>query len=628
MGQRNLSAKSMNHQQNSGSARVNRDTEYSAFDQLDGTHPWGEAVPEGTVLYPVRQLNFGHVAYFNFDLAKEMGLIDKDHPQRLTKKLEKKILETFNLRIINEYDQENNILFPGSKLKPKKYMATRYLQLQHPDKRGLSSGDGRCIWNGTVKNKGTTWDVSSRGTGVTCLAPGFVEAGRPLQSGNTEFGYGCGMAEIDELYASALMAEIFHNNQINTERVLAIIDIGGGVGIGVRAAPNLVRPAHLFLYLKQGNWDALKRATDYLIERQFANREWNFNSSHRKRYDYFLNEVCESFAHFVAQLDREYIFAWLDWDGDNVLATAGIIDYGSVRQFGLRHDQYRYDDVERFSTNLNEQRAKARLTVQVFVQLVDFIRTKEKKPLSVFNRDPLLTQFDRYFKYYLLDHFLYQLGFVRSQREFLLNKSRSQVEELFKNFSYFERVKTYRKLSKVADGVNRPAIFNMRNWSREISSFLFDHVEEFDSALMNPRDVFHLMLASNASRRDSRLTDRLKARINRLQIQYKNLIKKACKDEPLPAVLADISERAQIINREDRLTGNGLIHVVHEIMSFKSKGLPHSEVQKAMDAIVQYQRLRPEVAKSQGSPRLHRTSQAFQLVQNILSLVEGYKEDI
>jgi transcriptional regulator with XRE-family HTH domain len=48
----------------------------------------------------------------------------------------------------------------------------------------------------------------------------------------------------------------------------------------------------------------------------------------------------------------------------------GIIDYGSVRQFGIRHDKYRYDDVERFSTNLNEQKNKARLIVQVFAQLV------------------------------------------------------------------------------------------------------------------------------------------------------------------------------------------------------------------------------------------------------------------
>jgi hypothetical protein len=38
--------------------------------------------------------------------------------------------------------------------------------------------------------------------------------------------------------------------------------------------------------------------------------------------------------------------------------------------------------------------------------------------------------------------------------------------------------------------------------------------------------------------------------------------------------------------------------------------------------------MRPEMAKSPGKPHLHRSSPAFQLMQNILSLVEGYKEDI
>jgi hypothetical protein len=84
-----------------------------------------------------------------------------------------------------------------------------------------------------------------------------------LRSGNHDHGYGCGMAEIDELFGAAILAEIFHRNGIPTERVLAIIDLGKGVGIGVRAAQNLIRPAHMFLFLKQGKLEPLKRAVDY-----------------------------------------------------------------------------------------------------------------------------------------------------------------------------------------------------------------------------------------------------------------------------------------------------------------------------------------------------------------------------
>jgi hypothetical protein len=161
-----------------------------------------------------------------------------------------------------------------------------------------------------------------------------------------------------------------------------------------------------------------------------------------------LEEVCESFAQFAAHLEREYVFAWLDWDGDNVLANAGIIDYGSVRQFGVRHDQYRYDDDDRFSTNLNEQKAKAKLTVQVFAQMVDYLTSKDKKPLGQFRDHPIMDQFEQHFETYLLSHFLYQMGLKTSQRINLLDHHRPQVEELFAEFQKFEKRKTQKRFRK------------------------------------------------------------------------------------------------------------------------------------------------------------------------------------
>ena len=46
-------------------------------------------------------------------------------------------------------------------------------------------------------------------------------------------------------------------------------------------------------------------------------------------------------------MPREIVQTALDAFGrlDVVISNAGIIDYGSVRQFGLRHDQYRYDQL-------------------------------------------------------------------------------------------------------------------------------------------------------------------------------------------------------------------------------------------------------------------------------------------
>ncbi len=600
---------------------------YESFDQLDGSHPWMERVPEGLISYPVRELAGGKVAYFNFDLAMEMGLIPQDHPKKLNRRLERRVLKTFCLRIINEYDKEQGIEFPEETLKKHPYMATRYLQLQHPDKTGRTSGDGRCIWNGQLSGPTGLWDVSSRGTGVTALAPGAVLAGCPLQSGNTDYGYGCGLAEIDELYGAAIMAEIFHRNGLNTERMLCVIDTGDGYGIGVRAGKNLFRPAHLFLYLKQGQYGSLKKSTDYIIEHQFRNKEWTINPRHPRKYEAFLDEVCESFAQFVAQLDRDYIFAWLDWDGDNVLINSGIIDYGSVRQFGLRHDQYRYDDEDRFSTNLGEQKLKAKKIIQSFAQLTDFLNHKEKKPLDAFRRHPILHKFDQHFQYYLLDRFLYQMGLLREQREHLLQHRRKEVDRLFAQFSYFERIKTYKKMSKVADGVNRPAIFNMRRALAEMAHRWSTNSKE---PLISERDFFHLILADSASKKDKRLTDRLGVRIRRLQTQYVKVLKLVGKmkqgDSPLsPETFA---RRAQIINRPDRVTGNALINIVSEIIEFKKKGLRDEDIQQAIDEFTQSQSCHPELFEPNSLGKLHPLRQNHRLMRSILSLVDGYKEDI
>ena len=43
---------------------------YLGFDNLNGDHPWSQEVPEGSILYLVRSLNKGDVAYFNYNLAK------------------------------------------------------------------------------------------------------------------------------------------------------------------------------------------------------------------------------------------------------------------------------------------------------------------------------------------------------------------------------------------------------------------------------------------------------------------------------------------------------------------------------------------------------------------------------
>jgi uncharacterized protein YdiU (UPF0061 family) len=597
------------------------DSPYRSFDQLSGWHSWQDVVPESCVMYQARKLPGCKLLYFNFELAIEMGLIPKNHPNTMTPLLESKILDTFAVRIINEYDKIQNVRFLPNQLKPNKFMATRYLQLQHANKTGATSGDGRAIWNGQLTHNGTTWDVSSRGTGVTSLAPGAVLANKPVKTGSTKYGYGCGLADIDELVGSAIMAEIFHNQEICTERMLAIIDIqdGRSNGIGVRAAKNLFRPAHLFTHLKQGRIEPLKKAVDYVIKRQIDNRTWKKNLTSISKYAFFLNQMTKSFAKFAARLDREYIFAWLDWDGDNVLLDGGIIDYGSIRQFGLRHDEYRYDDVDRFSTTLAQQKGKAREIVQNFAQIVDFIQTGNKKPIQSFANHNCLKEYDKYFETYLHEYFLKQLGLDNIQVSQLMTKKLSLVKKIYAAFSSLERVKTKSPAKKVSDGINRPAILNMRNALIQLPYFLSLNKNNGAPLEILPTEIFfNLIIADSAAKYDRKPTAKLINDIITFQKHYIHLIAEIASGNRTDTLLQSISNRAQTHNRPDRLTGDGLLYVVDEVMALAKKPTSKKAVQAAIDTII----ARQSPMKKKRAPKNSK------FISTVATLVDLNKESI
>jgi len=309
---------------------------YEKFKELDGTHPWRDVSPDGYVDYQARYRPQGRVLYFNFPLAREMDLLPADHPPTINKELEQAILETFSLRIINEYDLKQGKKYPSESIKPGSYMATRYLQTQHRNRQGKTSGDGRSIWNGYLKTSGLTFDISSRGTGATRLSPGAQQADGAVKTGDESYGYSSGLAELDEMLGSTVMSEIFYRQDIPTERSLAVIGFPDGTAIGVRSAPNLIRPAHIFRYLKQGRHTELKASVDYFINREIENGFWQFSDG-SEQYSRALNYLARSYAKMAAVLEEEYIFNWLAWDGDNMLASGAILDYGSIRQFAAKH---------------------------------------------------------------------------------------------------------------------------------------------------------------------------------------------------------------------------------------------------------------------------------------------------
>src|SRR5689334_5364901 len=422
---------------------------YEKFKEVDGTHPWRSVSPDGYVDYRARYRPQGRVVYLNFPLAKEMGLITADQPHSVDKELEQAILDTFSLQIINEYDVEQRKKYPAETIRPNHFMATRYLQTQHRNKQGKTSGDGRSIWNGYLKSANLIFDISSRGTGATILSPGAQEAKSAIPTGDLTYGYSSGLAELDEMLGSAVMSEIFYRQGIPTERCLAVIAYPDATAIGVRSAPNLVRPAHIFRYLKQRKHAELKASVDYFIDREVENGTWQMPEDPALRYTTALDYFARSYARFAALLEEEYIFNWLSWDGDNMLASGAVLDYGSIRQFAAKHDKYRFLDVDRYSASLAEQRRWARTLVQVFAQAMDFIETGVKKRLDKFKDAKCLAAFDKAFASERDRRMLWRIGFTPEQICHLMHHAQQEIRDFDRALSYFEDRKVAKGIQKL-----------------------------------------------------------------------------------------------------------------------------------------------------------------------------------
>ncbi|MDH4028999.1 MAG: hypothetical protein OEU95_09240, partial [Nitrospirota bacterium] len=563
---------------------------YKNFLKINGDHAWREVCPEGYIDYPARIRKGGRVLFFNFPLARETGLIARNHPPVMTPELEEIVLKTFSLRIINEYDQLQKTRFPGETIKERPYMATRYLQAQHRNKQGKTSGDGRSIWNGSISNGRMTFDLSSCGTGATILSPGAQEAGRPLKTGETGFGYASGLADLEEMFAAAVMSEIFYRSGIPTERCLAVIDFKNSTAIGVRTAPNLVRPAHIFRYLKSGLRRELKASMEYFLKRQEENGFWTLPPSGEERYQAALQYFARTYAKLSAVLEEEYIFNWLAWDGDNMLASGALLDYGSIRQFAAKHNKYRYEDVDRFSTSLTEQRFWARKTVQTFAQAMNWIVSEKNRPLADFRDDPSLSLFDSCFIEERLRRVLWRTGFTSGQIEALLEKHTDMVREFQTVLNYFEDVKTADGVKHVPDGIDHPPVFLVRHILRELPQFFLKNRKKGEWLFMPSERFCRIMAASYIDTQDLQLTDKRRQNAFRFQELYRALVVAAGREEG--RTLLSVARRSSVINYIYRRTGDGLVWVIHELVQLKDR-MKRQDIQDITDRFIESQVLVP-----------------------------------
>jgi len=600
---------------------------YEKFEEIDGRHPWRDVSPDGYIDYQARYRPNGRVLFFNFPLAKEMGLIPPDHPSSINKDLEHAILNTFSLQIINEYDIQKGRKFPPETIKPHPFMATRYLQTQHRNRQGKTSGDGRSIWNGCVKSENLLFDISSRGTGATILSPGAQEVEGFIPTGDYAHGYSSGLADLDEMLGSAVMSEIFYRQGIPTERCLAVIGFPDTTAIGVRTAPNLIRPAHMFRYLKQGRHQELKASVDYFIDREIENGFWQIPDG-AERYGKALDYFARSYAKLAALLEEEYIFNWLSWDGDNMLASGAVLDYGSIRQFAAKHDKYRFKDVDRYSASLAEQRRWARTLVQVFAQAMAFVESGVKENLNNFRNAGCLRVFDEAFAMEREQRMLWRIGFTSEQINYLMTNAQKEIRDFDRSLSYFEDRKVKKGVEKLPDGFTHNPVFLIRNLLRLLPAYYvaqsITRVDE-TSAYMPDEMFCGSMAASYVAKRDLEGTPARVAQIRQFQECYLKLV--AALGGPFDLVLKTLQERSAVINHRHRITGDAVTWIIEEVIAMKGK-IRIDGLQDAIDAFIDSQVLIPGKWQPVPPAKLNSNTLKSQLLQKIQQNLETYKESI
>ncbi len=604
--------------------RALNEQSYTKFDKINGKHPLKQACDASHIDYHARKRKGGKVTAFNFELAKEIGLIPSNHPLEMNPELEQKILETFSLIIINEYDLLNDIEYPDEDILPNTYMATRYLQLQHPNKQGKTSGDGRSIWNGQIRHKGVTYDISSCGTGATQLSPATHIKNKFFQTGDPTISYGCGYSEVDEGLATLFFSEIFHKNLLATERCLGIITFKKGISINIRVHSNLLRPSHFFNHLKQNNLKALREMVEYHSNRQEMNGAWkDIPQKGNKRLEYFRDQEIAIFAKLAARLEDEYIFCWMDWDGDNILMDGGIIDYGSIRQFGLYHSEYRYDDVERYSTSISEQKKKAKYTAQTFVQMIDFLITGEKKPVKTFNKHQSMEKFEEIFNHQKLHNLLYKVGLREEWIPSFIKNHKAIITDFKKVFSYFERTKSSVGLTAVPDGITWDAVFCMRDILRELPQLYLVSGEDIEA-----REFIEIIKSNYAQEEDVGITPYRQKMITNFQQLYKKIIHHIMGDQnyKIEEVLLEITMRSSVINKYDRVTGDSITKIIDKILAQKPK-LNSDQLYSILKEFTEYQNLRPDSKRKKNNDRFE-SSKDKRLYKKMLKIVKDCREGL
>lgn len=189
-----------------------------------------------------------------------------------------------------------------------------------------------------------------------------------------------------------------------------------------------------------------------------------------------------------------------------------------------------------------------------------------------------------------------------------------------KVFSYFERAKSKRGIYKVADGINRDAIFCMRDILRELPQLYLARTGN-----LNYDEFQEIIKSSYAKKTDLKLTEIRKRQINRFQSIYNSLVNTIEKETNFSRgqLLLELTMRSSVINKYDRVTGDSITYIVQKVQKVRPK-LTATELFDLAQQFVVYQNLDPDQkTPSTKTPERHKN-----IMQNFYSIVRECREGL
>ena len=220
--------------------------------------------------------------------------------------------------------------------------------------------------------------------------------------------------------------------------------------------------------------------------------------------------------------------------------------FGSCR-FGVFHHEYKFDDDGRWSTNIKQQFEKAKLTVHMMAQAIDYIKTKRKKPLSYYAANKKLNKrFDKFFKQYSYRYFLRRLGYEEKVYMDPYVTSNKDAKKMFDSFRTLELKKMAGVLS-TPDGKNVPVVYNMRNLSRILHEAIDGRLAA-KNLLENSLTEFAVSVGRNVPLKEIRVAEEFLKSHTTLMAKYKQRNKA-------------FKKRSAFWNPPNRITGDGVCEV-------------------------------------------------------------------